>query len=55
MDIGLLPLGMAIWVWVPDTHRVPDLMGTGTLFYPRVAPVPDLNQDVYETGIFSHP
>jgi hypothetical protein len=39
--------------------RVPDLMGmgmgTGMIFYPRVAPVSDLNRDGYGTGIFSHP
>jgi hypothetical protein len=29
-------------------------MGTGTIFYPRVAPVPDPNQDRYGTGIFFH-
>jgi hypothetical protein len=48
---------MAIWVRVPDTRRVPDPIGTGTgtIFYLWVAPVPDLNQDGYETGIFSHP
>jgi hypothetical protein len=34
--------------------RVPDLMGTGTgtIFYPWVAPVPDPNQDGYGTDIF---
>jgi hypothetical protein len=36
-------LGMTIRVWVPDTHRVSDLMGTGTIFYLWVAPIPDLN------------
>jgi hypothetical protein len=48
---------MAIRVRVPDTRRVPDLtgMGTGMIFYLQVAPVPDPNRDVYETGIFSHP
>jgi hypothetical protein len=48
---------MAIQVRVPDTHRVPDPTGTGTgtIFYPWVAPVPDPNRDGYETGIFSHP
>jgi hypothetical protein len=44
-------LGMAIQVRVPDTHRVPDPTGTGTIFYLRVAPVPDPNRD----GYFSHP
>jgi hypothetical protein len=29
--------------------------GTGMIFYPRMAPVPDPNRDGYETGIFSHP
>jgi hypothetical protein len=50
-------VGMAIQVWVPDTHRVPDSTGTGTgaIFYPWVAPVPDPNQDGYGTSIFSHP
>jgi hypothetical protein len=48
---------MTIWVRVHDTRRVPDPTGTGTgtIFYPRVAPIPDLNQDGYETDIFSHP
>jgi hypothetical protein len=34
---------MAIRVRVPDTRRVPDPTGTGTgtIFYPRVAPVPE--------------
>jgi hypothetical protein len=45
---------MAIRIWVPDTHRVPDPMGPGTgtgmIFYPWVAHVPDPNRDVY----FSH-
>jgi hypothetical protein len=42
---------------VPDTRRIPDTMGTGTgtIFYPRVAPVPDPNRDRYRTGIFLHP
>jgi hypothetical protein len=42
---GTAPLGMAIRVWVPGTRRVPNLMGTGMgmIFYPWVAPVPDLN------------
>jgi hypothetical protein len=30
-------------------------MGMKIIFYPRVAPVPDPNRDVYETDIFSHP
>jgi hypothetical protein len=34
-------LGMAIRVWVPDNHWVPDSMGTGMIFYLM--------------GIFSHP
>jgi hypothetical protein len=40
---------MAIRVRVPDTRRVPDPTGTGTgtIFYPWVAPVPDLNRDEY--------
>jgi hypothetical protein len=42
---------MAIRVRVPD----PTGTGTGTIFYPRVALVPDPNQDGYGTGIFSHP
>jgi hypothetical protein len=29
--------------------------GTGTIFYPWVAPVSDPNRDGYGTGIFSHP
>jgi hypothetical protein len=47
---------MAIRVRVPGTYRVPDPTGpgTGTIFYPRVAPVPDPNRDGYEIGIFSH-
>jgi hypothetical protein len=34
---------MAIRVWVSDTRRVPDSMGTGMgmIFYPWVAPIPD--------------
>jgi hypothetical protein len=50
-------VGMAIRVRVPDTCRVPDPTGTGTgtIFYPWVAPVPDPNRDGYEMGIFSHP
>jgi hypothetical protein len=28
-------------------RRLLDLMGTGMIFYPRVAPVPDLNRDGY--------
>jgi hypothetical protein len=45
--INTVGLGMAI--------RVPDLTDTGTIFYPQVALVPDLNRDGYETGIFFHP
>jgi hypothetical protein len=50
-------LGITIRVWVPDTRWVPDPTGTGTgmIFYPWVAPVPDLNRDEYGTGIFFHP
>jgi hypothetical protein len=46
-------LGMAIRVWVPDIHRVPDSMGPGMgiIFYPRVAPEPRRVQG----GYFSHP
>jgi hypothetical protein len=29
--------------------------GTGMIFYPQVASVPDLNRDAYETDIFFHP
>jgi hypothetical protein len=29
--------------------------GTGMIFYPRVVPVSDPNQDGYGTSIFSHP
>jgi hypothetical protein len=29
--------------------------GTGMIFYPRVAPVSDPNQNGYETDIFFHP
>jgi hypothetical protein len=52
-----LVLGMAIRVRVSDTCRVSDLTGTdmGTIFYPQVAPVPDLNRDGYGTGIFFPP
>jgi hypothetical protein len=48
---------MAIRVRVPDIRRVLDLtsMGTRIIFYPRVAPVSNLNRDGYGTGIFSHP
>jgi hypothetical protein len=50
MGWGLV-IGMAIWVWVPD----PTVPGTGMIFYPWVAPVPDPNRDRYEAGIFFHP
>jgi hypothetical protein len=33
----------------------PDGYGYGKKNYQRVAPVPDLNQDGYGTGIFFHP
>jgi hypothetical protein len=46
---------MAIQVRVPDTRRVPDPTGTGTIFYPWVVPVPDPNRDGYGMGIFFHP
>jgi hypothetical protein len=46
---------MAIQVWVPNTRWVSDPMGTGTIFYPWVALVPDPNRDEYETSIFFHP
>jgi hypothetical protein len=29
--------------------------GTGMIFYPQVAPVPDPNRDGYGTDIFFHP
>jgi hypothetical protein len=37
-----------------ECHLVPrdGNSGTGTIFYPRVAPVPDPNRDGYGTGIF---
>jgi hypothetical protein len=38
-------LGTGIW-YLPGT-------GMGTIFYPWVPPVPDLNRDGYGTGIFS--
>jgi hypothetical protein len=43
--VAQIRLGMTIWVRVPDTCWVPDPTGTdtGMIFYPRVAPVPDLN------------
>jgi hypothetical protein len=43
--VAQVRVGMAIWVRVPDTRRVPDPTGTGTgmIFYPRVTPVPDPN------------
>jgi hypothetical protein len=45
---------MTIRVRISDIRRLPDPMGmgTGTIFYPRVAPVPDPNRDGYGTGIF---
>jgi hypothetical protein len=48
---------MTIQVRLPDTRRVSDPidMDTGMIFYLRVAPVPDLNQDGYKMDIFSHP
>jgi hypothetical protein len=51
------PLGMEIRIWVPDTRRIPDPTGTstGTIFYPRVAPVPDPIRDGYGTGHFFPP
>jgi hypothetical protein len=42
---------MTIWVRVPD----PTGMGTGMIFYPWVAPVPDPNRDGYDTDIFFLP
>jgi hypothetical protein len=44
---------MVIRVRVSDTHRISDPtdMGTGIIFYPRVALVPDPNRDGY---FFSH-
>jgi hypothetical protein len=48
-------VGMAIWVRVFDTYRVPDPMGMDMIFYSWVAPVPDPNWDEYGTGIFFHP
>jgi hypothetical protein len=48
-------VGMVIWVRVPDTCLLLDSMGTGMIFYPRVAPVPDPNRDGYGMSIFSHP
>jgi hypothetical protein len=50
-DIILQSLGMAIRVRVPD----PMGPGTGTIFYPWVAPVPDPNRDRYGMDIFFHP
>jgi hypothetical protein len=51
-------LGKAIWVRVPDTHWILDLMGMGTgtrtIFYLRVAPVLDPNRDEYGMSIFFH-
>jgi hypothetical protein len=44
-------LWMAIQVWIPD----PMGMGMKIIFYPRVAPVLNPNQDGYVTDIFSHP
>jgi hypothetical protein len=46
---------MIIWVRIPDTRRVPDLMrlGTGMIFYSWVSHIPDLNRDGYEVNIFS--
>jgi hypothetical protein len=56
-DAKWVPIGMAIWVRVPDTRWVPDLTGTGTgtIFYLWVASVPDPNRDGYVMDIFSHP
>jgi hypothetical protein len=36
---------MTICVRVPNTYQIPNpvRMGTGTIFYPQVAPVPDPN------------
>jgi hypothetical protein len=36
-------LGMIIRIRVSDIRQVPDPMGTGTIFYSWVTPVPDLN------------
>jgi hypothetical protein len=48
-------LGVAIRVWVLGTRRVLDPMGlgTGTIFYPWVVPVPDLKLHGYSAGNFS--
>jgi hypothetical protein len=48
---------MEIRVRVPGTHRVPDPtgLGTGMIFCPRVALVPDPNRDGYAADIFFHP
>jgi hypothetical protein len=50
-----MKVGMIIQIWLPDTRRVSDLTGTGTgtIFYPWVAPISDLNRDGYVMVIFS--
>jgi hypothetical protein len=50
-------VGMTIRVQVPSTRQVTDPTGsgTGTIFYPQVAPVPDPNRDRYGMGIFFQP
>jgi hypothetical protein len=54
--------GMEVWDAINPGGGVPPEIrdgnsgtGTGTIFYPWVAPVPDPNRDGYGTGIFSHP
>jgi hypothetical protein len=46
---------MTIQLWVPNNCRVPDPMGTGMIFYPRVAPVSDPNRDEYFFSFMGNP
>jgi hypothetical protein len=57
IQFGHSSIGMVIQLRVSDTRRIFDPMGTGTgiIFYPQVALVPDLNRDGYGTCIFFHP
>jgi hypothetical protein len=50
-------VGITIQVQISDTCRIYNPMDIGmrTIFYLRMAPVPESNRDGYGTDIFSHP
>jgi hypothetical protein len=52
VDLSQSAVGMVIHVRLTDIHQVPDLTGTGTIFYLQLVFVPDLNRNGYETSIF---